>query len=374
MPFKISSRHLTDSTVDVVFVHGLRLFRGVPRTDWRFGRGGRFAGPWPKALENDVEGVRVGYLSYDAPASNWFGRAMHLKELAENLLDTLHENGIGDRPIVFVTHSLGGLVVKELLLQSKNRGGNHGRVANQCLGVVFLATPHDGAHIADLVQRLKVIRPSRAIRHLLAHNVDLTYLRIEYANWVLSRGDVEHLVLRETQKVGRILVVPEYSANPVIPDVRVVPINANHSTIASPRDRRDQVYTEVEGFLKNATSRARKNAAAAEKKRRRNLSKKRFLKLDSDLPALRRDEAALVKRRDVAELADNMPEVGHANSALTLIETEIKQVEAELQTFPEEVRLAAAEKKSRRTAKQARHDAELNAAEDELWSPVFGER
>ena len=60
---------------------------------------------------------------------------------AGNLLERFNVDGIGSRPVIFVTHSLGGLVVKQLLRHSDTYGAEQWkRVSEQTRGVVFLAT------------------------------------------------------------------------------------------------------------------------------------------------------------------------------------------------------------------------------------------
>jgi hypothetical protein len=54
-------------------------------------------------------------LTYNAPPSNWLGTGMALQDSAKNVECVLGEVGLKGVPLVFVCHSLGGLVVKQIL-------------------------------------------------------------------------------------------------------------------------------------------------------------------------------------------------------------------------------------------------------------------
>lgn len=54
-----------------------------------------------------------------------------------------------DRKIVFVAHSLGGLVTQDCLWTSRNHPERHLRQVSSCtIGISFLGTPHHGADLA----------------------------------------------------------------------------------------------------------------------------------------------------------------------------------------------------------------------------------
>src|SRR5262245_43208380 len=93
----------------VIFVHGLG---GDPFTTWQKGDGSTF---WPAWLSTDLPDVAVYTLEYDAAPSKWTGTAMALPDRATNILNLLIAEQCDKFPIVFVCHSLGGLVVKQLL-------------------------------------------------------------------------------------------------------------------------------------------------------------------------------------------------------------------------------------------------------------------
>jgi hypothetical protein len=60
---------------------------------------------------------------------------MPLFDRASNLLEYLAVNDIGKYPIIFVTHSMGGLLVKEMLRNAQTF--NKKSVIEQTKGIVF---------------------------------------------------------------------------------------------------------------------------------------------------------------------------------------------------------------------------------------------
>lgn len=251
-------RFLTEpggTDADVIFIHGLRLFGEKGKTDWTADP--RDAGQfWPKWLQDDVPGVRVGILSYDASASKWVGHAMHLEDRARNLAETLRLSDIGSRKVIFVAHSLGGLVVKEMIRQSlveaatSSPDASHAGLAHATVGVVFLATPHSGSILANIATALRPARPSAAIETLLSNNSHLANLAIEYRNWAANHASsVQHLVLREGRPLRNgVFVVPAGSADPGIAGAGPVTMDADHLTIMRPATRDDPIYQSVRRF------------------------------------------------------------------------------------------------------------------------------
>ena len=71
-------------SASVIFVHGLG---GHVYDTWR--RATDDQSFWPLWLAEDIEGLAVYVLSYEAPASNWLGTAMPLQDRAVNVLESL---------------------------------------------------------------------------------------------------------------------------------------------------------------------------------------------------------------------------------------------------------------------------------------------
>ncbi|EJT68935.1 hypothetical protein GGTG_13524 [Gaeumannomyces tritici R3-111a-1] len=139
-----------DATVDICFVHGLT---GNRDSTWT--ADGQST-PWPGTLlPQKLKNARILTYGYDAyvlrrsVASN-----NRLKDHAKNLLNDLTTDRAScearSRPLIFVAHSLGGLVCKEAILHSRNHPESHLRDIFDCTkGIIFMGTPHKGSWMAD---------------------------------------------------------------------------------------------------------------------------------------------------------------------------------------------------------------------------------
>jgi predicted alpha/beta hydrolase family esterase len=234
---------------DVVFVHGLD---GDPRTTWQVKNdSGTY---WPKWLGEDLPNIGIWSLGFEAASSDWNGTTMAVVDRATNLLAQLQSAGLGDRPIVFVAHSLGGLVVKQMLRHGQDYG-NSGwkRIATNTVGVVFLATPHAGSSLATIVKFFRLYRSSASVNDLSANDPHLRDLNIWYRNNVVNL-DVETLVFQETIKPRGVLVVPPNTSDPGLQAVIPIPVDADHIEICKPLSRESLVYRGTKEFIQHRLS------------------------------------------------------------------------------------------------------------------------
>ena len=163
----------------VIFVHGLG---GHAYDTWRRGARRREAPEdvtfWPLWLAEDLDGISVYTLAYEAPAFNWLGTSMPLQDRAVNVLEVLlSEPGLKSGPVVFICHSLGGLIVKQILLdlqQQKETRKEVKALLGRVTQVVFAATPHTDARQATLLDQLRFFAwPSTSARTLVANDPTL---------------------------------------------------------------------------------------------------------------------------------------------------------------------------------------------------------
>lgn len=128
----------------IVFVHGL----GGGADTWFNAHTKAF---WPRLLATDdekaFEDADVFVYKYSA---DMFGKNQSIAGLADQLNFALRENGIHQRKrIIFVTHSLGGLVTRALLLRDRN-------YIDQTQMIYFFGTPTNGSSLADLLSMLPI--------------------------------------------------------------------------------------------------------------------------------------------------------------------------------------------------------------------------
>lgn len=246
-----------DRVADVIFVHGLD---GDARTTWHpKDRPDAF---WPAWLGADVPAVGVWSLGYAVSASAWKGHAMPLADRATNALQQLKLDKIGRRPVVFVCHSLGGLLVKQMLRNASDFGNPAWKaIATRTKALVFLSTPHSGADLASWVQYVgTLLRTTVSVAELEAHHPRLRELNLWYRNHVAD-FDLTTEVYYEKRPVADILVVDETTADPGIVGVVPVPVDEDHVSICKPASKDSLIYRSVKGLVEDIVDAARPPAA-----------------------------------------------------------------------------------------------------------------
>lgn len=166
----------------IVFVHGLF---GNRRKTWTYAKGspkgkrddsaisGRpastqlanpSAGPqddsssevfWPSLLSQVLPDVQILTWGYDTDVDRFLGSAsqnsihQHATNLLADLTDLREEQE--SSPLIFVCHSLGGIVVKDAINQSRAVEGTRLKgIFPATHGIMFLGTPHRGSKSATM--------------------------------------------------------------------------------------------------------------------------------------------------------------------------------------------------------------------------------
>lgn len=123
---------------------------------------------WPMDwLPQEFPNIRVIGLNYETSISEWSlnvlcecektKSSLHIR--SEELLDALAASNVGrDVPVIWIGHSMGGLVAKSILVQALASADPAKRtIAESTRAIMFLGTPHRGSPVAKLKQHVQMI-------------------------------------------------------------------------------------------------------------------------------------------------------------------------------------------------------------------------
>ncbi|MRV75713.1 alpha/beta fold hydrolase [Duganella sp. FT92W] len=247
---KLVKKSRLPTRLNVIFIHGLN---GDPVSTWQSSE--TIPQFWPSWLYADFDDIAIWTIGYEAPKTRWFPSktAMAIQDRATNILELLMaKEQPMEAEIVLVGHSMGGLIIKQMLRTADSLSSIRSDAAKFCdlvRHVVFIATPHAGSGQASLMNTLRVLtRPSAATEGLVRNSPALRDLNLWYREWVANKS-ITHLILVETKSTGYIgTIVKEDSSDPGL-QTRPIPIDADHSSISKPATKQSDVYIHIRKLL-----------------------------------------------------------------------------------------------------------------------------
>ncbi|ELU05994.1 hypothetical protein CAPTEDRAFT_73042, partial [Capitella teleta] len=249
--------------VDIVFIPGLL---GGPVWTWRQNDSSTarpFSKCWPKDwLAKDCPSARILTVEYDTNLSTWSTACPYdhaertLRARSLILLNKLREAGVGERPIIWIGHSMGGLLIKSILAQSEAE-----QITKATKGIIFFSVPHRGSDMASWAAdstRKYILFPSVEVRELIRGSTELLRLHSLFKK-VVSTYDISVLSFGEglplnisLRKNGvewiQTLLVPPESSNPDIGTFKLME-DQNHLTICKPASRSSALYRNILSFI-----------------------------------------------------------------------------------------------------------------------------
>ncbi|KAG6357943.1 hypothetical protein INS49_013826 [Diaporthe citri] len=242
--------------VDIVLVHGLN---GDPQRTWTAKSPNGNGAFWPvdllpKSLEAENAHANVLVYGYNAdvsskkhgtgPSSNYIHQ--HAQTLVTFLTTYRKSKKTTRNPIIWVAHSLGGILVKRALEHSDSvRVADHEDYRSiyvSTYGIIFLGTPHDGSELASWGSALQGMAghvPRKffdsepvLIETLRKDNETLDNININFLN-IYQRFKIQ--MVHENQKTDlkgtKSLIVDAKSAAPRLPGVTSYGVEADHSNM-----------------------------------------------------------------------------------------------------------------------------------------------
>ncbi|KAM9840052.1 protein SERAC1 isoform 2-T2 [Aulostomus maculatus] len=252
---------------DVLFIHGIlgAAFKTWRQKDRNTGEEEKdeddYTECWPKSwLAADCPNLRVLSVEYDSHLSDWMAKCPvenQRKSLAyrsQELLKKLKMAGVGERPVVWVAHSMGGLLVKKMLLDASEDPDMSGLLKNT-KGILFYSVPHHGTFMAEYSVNVRyLLFPSIEVRELCKDSPALRNLNENFLNMAKEK-EIKVLSFAETlpTTIGpmiKILVVPAQSAHLGIGEL--IEVDVDHLNICKPEKKNSFLYKRSLRFIQEA--------------------------------------------------------------------------------------------------------------------------
>ncbi|KAF4455113.1 GPI inositol-deacylase [Fusarium albosuccineum] len=231
--------------IDVVFVHGLN---GSRSGTWR-NSSGDF---WPGWLGDSICGSRIWTYGYNSAV--WRSPSDDALELhTARLLEECVSNDVGRErsKVIFVCHSLGGILVKSAVakLLNHSEGASWTYLSDGLASVVFLGTPHRGSEWANRLYLLQLgprifWQGSQLVPLLRKGQSGLLATTAERFNNLWGDGPV--LTFRETRGITPIgLIVRPEDARTNCRAETCIDVTMNHRRLAKVKSKSAVVYVTI---------------------------------------------------------------------------------------------------------------------------------
>ncbi|KAI1322243.1 WD40 repeat-like protein [Xylariaceae sp. FL0255] len=263
----------SEARLDIIFVHGLQ---GGSRKTWSLEPTDPFS-YWPKEwlpIEPGFRHARIHSFGYDSDWKRTAASALTIHDFALALLaDIKHSqaaNRNGNLPILFIAHSMGGLVIKKAyLLATRNEA--YKNVAARTTAMYFLATPHRGSDSAAYLKiylSLPLLSGSKSfVKELMPDSQTVHDINYDFR---YSCGHLKLFSFFESQPTAGIMIVEKQSAIIGLPNEEEQYLPADHRHVCKFESDQDPGYlivmrklrATVEDILKDHESQHREQYRA----------------------------------------------------------------------------------------------------------------
>jgi hypothetical protein len=218
----------------IVFVHGIF---GDAQSTWTASN----SAYWPRLLLGDssFNDSDIYVASYSSP---YFGGNYTVSEIVASLDSQFTRDGVfaKHREVIFVCHSLGGIVVQEFLRTFQ-------KLAVKVPFVYFFAVPEEGAQVVKIAR----IFNADPLLKILVPDGDLNaYVQDLQNGWLAARFTTHRFCAYEKKAYPLLGIIVDRSSSTRACDELPVPIDENHVDIVKPKNREHQSYTALLNAVK----------------------------------------------------------------------------------------------------------------------------
>lgn len=264
-PLGLTLLHEPESpTADIVFIHGLD---GTSRHTWSKNRDPNLF--WPLKwlpYEPELSSARImtfGYNSHFSSISNRKEGILNVSDFAKDLLFSMkfmtgaseRRLDIGSVPIIFVAHSMGGLIVKKAFILGQH-DEHYQDLVRAMSGIVFLSTPHRGSNLAETLNHILsacvfALSPKQYISELSINSPALQEINEQFRNLVPSLSIVSfYETLKTTIGPYQVMVLQKDSSILGYPGEISKPLDADHHDVCKYTSQQDPSYISVRNILR----------------------------------------------------------------------------------------------------------------------------
>ncbi|KAK6516714.1 hypothetical protein TWF506_006606 [Arthrobotrys conoides] len=261
-----------DPVVDIILVHGLG---GDPFKTWTYSGGKKEPSVlWPRdLLPLEIPEVRILSYGYDTKVTSWFEGATSnmIHHHSETMISRLHNfrsrkidgKNSTERPIIWIGHSLGGILIKRLWVDHNERLRSI-KVSTQ--GILFMGTPHMGSDIvrwASLARKLLLFFPGVKLDSTMLSMLGQNSETLQNINTLFTGIASSFEIVYFYEEIETVLptgqrevIVPYSSAIVDSPNTEKIGIHATHHTMIKYKDESSPGYSDVAGILRQMVDNA----------------------------------------------------------------------------------------------------------------------
>ena len=258
-------------SLDIVLIHGLG---GSSHSTWSKNHDPNYF--WPHLWlpsEPAIGSARILSFGYDADWKSTSSRTvLNITDFAKELLFAmkftkdenrdLEDLGLGDVPIIFIVHSMGGLVVKKAYILGQS-DDEYSEIVKSINAIIFLSTPHRGSNMAELLNRVlsaSLLRfsPKQYVADLQKNSPALEDINEQFRKFAPKLHIVSFYETLDTP-VGpkKVRILEKESAILGYPGEISRAMNADHHDVCKYYSPSDANYVSMRDVLKTLVDRVR---------------------------------------------------------------------------------------------------------------------
>ena len=280
---------------------------------------------WPRELLSEVfPQARILTWGYNVQLKHMFTSTskesifQHAGVLLSDLALLRTSSADKQKHLIFIAHSLGGIVVKDALSRSRNETTWVDEILPATIGVIFLGTPHHGSKKASLAKQvMKLVKifyqdTDTKIIRALEEKSDVLERVTRGFGQVLSAGKIKVHSFQEADKTNGVMIVETQSSKIGYIDETTGTIHADHRNMAKFHSDDDRGFQSIVAVLQRwleETNQPQTQPSIADKSGIQQSKLPDGLIFDANF---HREYEDCIKLLDIAEARDRMQNVGPA--------------------------------------------------------------